>query len=1029
MDRQEYLRRMLQPDPIPVTERYEDRLLQLDESIWGGFKDKIKGAISTVKKKVNSWLKGADPEKKKKAEQMRSKIEKLEGEYRKRKDKAIAKVKDRAKRQGISLKQAEEDVPWMMDIENWIGNQVMRFEREILGIDVEGQPSKLTRGDIAAAGRRFGGSSGRTSGGTGAATKTRGYLESVGASPVLERKGLKVKWEKKLDAIRRKYGLKLIDLHTGMKRVEERWKGKDAPVLFEGKDPGALLNTLTESLSVLEAADDDVWDWWEEMEDRLPRSMVLDIHQKIKAKGLDVRLDPRGAERMGKDLVMYREAMADVLRRARAEIEVKLAVIAHETKSEKTHRTLIRNMQVRAQTAGRSYGLVELEQIWRQAIDNEDIRRGTKGDTEKERDKWFFARVMKSFKAKIGLSESVLNESWDILSWLRKHWTLVKTTVGIYQQDPSKAKAHVRELEKQFGDQVQESLQEATDEPPSFLMKAVTWLWGLHPSTQLLWWTAVAALHVGLTQSPTILGGSLLVGGWVSLLGWVLKFRGVVESGPGRIRSLPMAESKTESDFRGLDESIWDYIGDAFRSMWDYVLGKSVSEVVREAQQVANRLKPVDLPEASRHILTVLDTPTQMSQRKEGAKFAEVLSRSRGGEKEVPENIVAALTLVIQGGGATLLDYIKGELAASGGTPTEEAVRTVAYGFITRIVELAYDKIPRQAQMVGDIMMTQVQRDLMKIVVKSKPPLVVYGPKKFHEDAGRWAPKIPFKTLESIGVHAGETMESASSALAKRLDVDACMFLFGDKQRALEFVVDGTRTTVQESSVFTIAQLLQKGLSKAKVREVYLLFGEGYTEQQTVEGEFELEQFREEVKRNLAGLKLRSLQFCMFVRGTRRLWNITRFPGMPFLGESASGMTEIMESEAWGQLVAALHTNKQTIMQMYQSMMDDPDEFDRRALEMKEQYETGRIPESFLGGVWEVIKSPWELFKFLKATAKELLASPNLSERALIALGISIVLVCTQVGVLGVVGFLGKIASAIIGVMIFKEMIFGSKPK
>jgi hypothetical protein len=1361
MNRQEYFQKMLQPDAAPLTERYEDHMLQLDEGIWSKLKDKAKSAVSTVKKKVNSWLKGKDPKKKKKAEQMRGKIEKLEVEYRKRKEKAIAKVKARAERQGISLKKAEEDVPWFLDIENWIGGMVLRFEKEILGYDVEAQPSRLTRGDVAAAGRMVGGTSGTVVRGYLEGTEWEGGQESIEALSSEEKQSafrkLVENEELSIDVIKKTpveaecqvlYG----KIHwVATESNEARWaseamseayqkvaKGKPRHTAFEralpklkkllsemeggntwnketnyGKkkypsdssllrnyrftpdfwdstkqmsnqyregsyeyydawvkqmkrllglisesgslgldaDLGATLNTLTESISVLEAAD-DVLTWWEEMKDRLPRNMVLDIQQKINAAtGHLSRADDPSA-----GLEMYKEAMADVLRRARAELEVKLAVVAHETKSEKTHRTLIRNMQMRAAEKGRHYGLVELEQIWRREINNEVIRRGFEKETmqklltacatwwyellagagvledtgkafydlllrrlvpeydlaefmdeeesprvlakalaslglmedppeifeystsltpervvirhdetgkeelrvelEIKKPKPFFSTVMRNFKAKIGLSESTLNESWAILSWLRKHWSLVKTTVEIYQQDPGKAKEHVRELEKQYGAQVQESIQEASEEPPSFLMKAVQWLWGFHPSTHLLWMTAVAMLHVLATQAPTVLGGGIVIGGWVGLLGWVLKLRGMVESiqkvsrieaaqtalleavlpkhKAAATRELDAAEarywkesgaldakygqlfkglqekkkkaiqgksseekkrlrsqfaqkkkalkaqydkemdgvfqrwgqardvvrkkysakneskgSRTESDFRELDEGILDYIGDAFRSMWDYFFDTSVASVVKQAENVAQELKPVGLPES--HVTQMIKGRMRAGFRLDhmsdaGEKVADIFMRSRDlQDAEVPEKLVAALMLSIHENGKKLLDYMEQaliELPVSGGASDEASVRAAAYGFIKRIVELAYQKIPRQAVLVGDVMMTQVQRDLTK-VAKTKPPLVVYGPQellagsatgKFSiSSKGKLSISLPIQALASLGVQAGESLDSAYRRLILKVSAGVCLFLFGDKHSALEFVVVGSKTAVQDRTVFEVAATLGKVLNKTKLRCVYVLMGEDFLSRLTEliddEGEFDLEGFREGIKRGLSVLKLKELQFLGFDVGTKEVRGYTKYPDTLPLGESASEITEVLDSDAWAQFRATLRANKAAIMQKYQAMMDNPDEFERCAVEMKHQYETGQIPEGFMGVAWAVIKSPWELFKLLKETAKELLASPNLSERALIALGIAIILVCTQVGVLGMVGFLGKVAGAIIGVMIVKDMIFGSKPE
>lgn len=1074
MNRQEYFKKMLQPDAAPLTERYEDHLLQLDEGIWSKLKDKAKSAVSTVKKKVNSWLKGKDPKKKKKAEQMRGKIERLEVEYRKRKAKAIAKVKARAERQGISLKKAEEDVPWFLDIENWIGGMVLRFEKEILGVDVEGQSSRLMRGDVAAAGRRVGGTSGKASGGTGTKTVVRGYLEGTeweGGQELIEALSSEEKQsafrklveneELSIDVIKKTpveaecqvlYG----KIHwVATESNEARWaseamseayqkvaKGKPRHTAFEralpklkkllsemeggntwnketnyGKkkypsdssllrnyrftpdfwditkqmsnqyregsyeyydarvkqmkrllglisesgslgldaDLGATLNTLTESISALEAAD-DVLTWWEEMKDRLPRNMVLDIQQKINAAtGHLSRADDPSV-----GLEMYKEAMADVLRRARAELEVKLAVVAHETKSEKTHRTLIRNMQMRAEAKGRHYGLVELEQIWRREINNEVIRRGFEKETmqklltacatwwyellagagvledtgkafydlllrrlvpeydlaefmdeeesprvlakalaslglmedppeifeystsltpervvirheetgreelrvelEVKKQKPFFSTVMRNFKAKIGLSESTLNESWDILSWLRKHWSLVKITVETYQQDPGKAKEHVRELEKQLGAQVQESIQEASEEPPSFLMKAVQWLWGFHPSTHLLWMTAVAMLHVFFCYTnpeQLVLGGSILAGVWTGLLGWVLKFRGVVES----IQKV----SRIEGGQTALLEA---------------VLPKRRAAATRALAAAKARFWK----------------ESEASDTKYGQLF-------KGLQEEKKK--------AIQGKSSEEKKKLRSQFAQKKKALTAQ----------------------REKDMEGVFQRWEQARDVVRKKYSAK-------------NESKW------KGAESD---------------FRELD---------------------------EAAAYVRKLALKKGISVEKA----------------------------EARWDKAKAQAEK-------QGRKEDWAYVTGIFKKMMGESASEITEVFDSDAWAQFRVTLHANKAAIMQKYQAMMDNPAEFERCAVEMKHRYETGQIPEGFMDVAWAVIKSPWELFIFLKETAKELLASPSLSERALIALGIAIILVCTQVGVLGMVGFLGKVAGAIIGVMVVKNMIFGSKPE
>lgn len=1343
MNRQEYFQKMLQPDAAPLIERYEDHMLQLDEGIWGTLKDKAKSAVSTVKTKINSWLKGKDPKKKKKAEQMRGKMEKVEKEARQKKEKAIAKVKDRAERQGISLKKAEEDVPWFLDIENWIGNQVLRFEKEILGYDAESRPSRLSPGDYAAA-ARAGGSSGRTSGGTTTKTKVRGYLEgaedpdeglvlveALASEEKQERRRIRLAFtrckarlkrkmtayyvnsyvhqaDKPVDAqgkanwaVFQKYKQVLGGIWSHLRKRErlsaaERkrtdsahyawlekttqeitamvdkdgrpqvspgvqaarradraasaaeevkrlenlpwWKklfgmteGMDeddfcdasTPALPKGRDDlGAQLNLLTESLSVLEAAD-DVLAWWEEMKGRLPRNLVLDIQQKINAAtGHLSRADDPYAGRK-----MYKEAMADVLRRARAELEVKLAVVAHETKSEKTHRTLIRNMQMRAEEKGRHYGLVELEQIWRREMDNEDLRRGYKKqstqalleacakwwriclgnegalgvqgarfqarfltalekipfddltdgavnaaldrvivslgepdeamdllkyvtefsdpfpnfrkleirdrDTDKlmlrveesrERDQWFFARVMKNFKAKIGLSESTLNESWDILSWARKHWTLVKTTVEMYQQDPSLAKAHVRELEKQYGDKVQESLQEASDEPPSVLMKVAQWLWGWHPSTHLLWMTAVALLHVALTEvNYPWIEGSMLVGVWAGLLGWVLKFRGMVESLQKGEDESKLGEAvtfwgegkKLPDDYKTKKEALGKAYEAAFEAAGTHApwskdkAKKAKRESVFKAFHIKWQkkydslrrqygLKPSLLVD-SRFIRQYLRSYIASAWPRECAAKVESLqkvarvegtseSKAESAFRELDEGVFGDVFKRI---GAFLREITGTETAEKGTVERYQSIR----GWFTDTVKTAsFTALPYSTQMqLGN----ELQFGARKLQLLLKSPANTRAALVGVEDLTAFMEKLKSKwkrTMSTGKIAEGsrsitEAAEGAESDFREleegktvTLDFAAVLRELKNLSRIRVRVIPGASTIqtclyrMEAAGKKKDTQRLRDEIGRMKQSFKFQLSGKAREKPFLVA----YEKLRDEVfptrKKKNESLSVTESDFreldegilddigegsamteaAAYVsalaakkgisvekaearwakakaqaekQGRHEDWAYITGIFKKMMGESAAEITEVFGSDAWAQFRVTLQTNKAAIMQKYQAMMDDPDEFERCALEMKRQYETGQIPEGFMDVAWAVIKSPWELFKFLKETAKELLASPNLSERALIALGIAIISVYTQVGVLGMVGFLGKVASAIIGVMIVKDMIFGSKPE
>lgn len=93
----------------------------LDEGTWEDFKGWLSDLSDKVGKKVSSFVdyfrgavKSEDPVKKKAAEKHIAKLEKKISQYDEKKEKALEKIKDIAKKKGIPLQQAKKDNRWVI---------------------------------------------------------------------------------------------------------------------------------------------------------------------------------------------------------------------------------------------------------------------------------------------------------------------------------------------------------------------------------------------------------------------------------------------------------------------------------------------------------------------------------------------------------------------------------------------------------------------------------------------------------------------------------------------------------------------------------------------------------------------------------------------------------------------------------------------------------------------------------------------------------------------------------------------------
>jgi len=203
-------------------------------------------------------------------------------------------------------------------------------------------------------------------------------------------------------ALQRKYDL---ETKKERKRLEKTQKNEGL-VVGEGLgDPGELLTLLNERLNP--SREDDFYnhvEWFRSVGTKIRTGAALEIQRALSvAKGdRDVAIRRGTPEEVASD--RYKDEVVSILHRGRAKLEIELAIVSGSTRGQKAHRTLLRNMQIRLKDErGRSVGLPYLESEWQEVM-SQTVDKMEIGD-EKPREFWI--TVMRSWKKRIGLSESL----------------------------------------------------------------------------------------------------------------------------------------------------------------------------------------------------------------------------------------------------------------------------------------------------------------------------------------------------------------------------------------------------------------------------------------------------------------------------------------------------------------------------------------------------------------------------------------------------------------------------------------------